>query len=350
MTEKEYDATEKAVLNKHHVPIRELHTKNNPSTAPKGHVLWEKSKTKVVPAVIRFAETASQFTIHIEPQKIWVGKPYQLLGSPKLDEWRQEDEPTSIFRSEPGIVFEEGTTTAFEVKFDTTSWPWGIKSPQGDQDRISFQLCFSGDSTDDTLPRHFALKPVPIEIYAVHDTLPPYLVQSGIPLQLLQTFCLSKEKAKVRSRQDWITWVTRVCHGSQNPKTAENQSTSDCVIKYNVWNGAPSFTYENGVDFDLDAWVRAKNGGENGLGHSLTNCYDQAGIVQIVFSLGLKYDEITWEFMQPYGYIKETQLVDWGPCNSPMFHGNRNRQIFEEGQGYDRTPFGSHVFLSIGET
>jgi hypothetical protein len=37
------------------------------------------------------------------------------------------------------------------------------------------------------------------------------------------------------------------------------------------------------------------------------NCYDMAGIVQVVLSLFLNYNLVRWNFMQPYGWINTTR-------------------------------------------
>ena len=52
--------------------------------------------------------------------------------------------------------------------------------------------------------------------------------------------------------------------------------------------------------------------------------------------------------MQPYGYIKNTQLVGWGECDNPFFAGDQSEQIFKPRQGAQREPFKNHAFISVG--
>jgi hypothetical protein len=79
----------------------------------------------------------------------------------------------------------------------------------------------------------------------------------------------------------------------------------------------------------LDSWLddsTRKSGG------STVNCYDQAGIVQLATCLGVPSDRIKWLFKEPFGYIKETNLVGWGNTNNvrppfPPIHASTDNDI-----------------------
>ncbi|OAA33402.1 hypothetical protein AAL_00867 [Moelleriella libera RCEF 2490] len=53
------------------------------------------------------------------------------------------------------------------------------------------------------------------------------------------------------------------------------------------------------------------------------------------------------KFMRPFGYINDTNLIGWGPCNSPLTT-NRSK-FFQKSERNDpaRTGFGNHVFITI---
>jgi hypothetical protein len=105
--------------------------------------------------------------------------------------------------------------------------------------------------------------------------------------------------------------------------------------------------------------------------HKTVNCYDQAGAIQAL--CGAVGVAITWVYLEPYGYIKPTQLIGVGggaDCNNPFFMSNGSRRLMVgfdrdweqkgislydpylrfllENQWPDRTSFGNHAFGAIG--
>lgn len=107
---------------------------------------------------------------------------------------------------------------------------------------------------------------------------------------------------------------------------------------YDTTSGAPHFgTNYNGGTLDLGAYFSAPAG-------SIVNCYDQAGVVQVFLGgLGIT---TTWDFMQPYGFITQTNLIGVGQCNNPFYVGNGTTPIIGINDP-NRTGFGNHAFVAV---
>ncbi|KAH7198910.1 uncharacterized protein B0J16DRAFT_392731 [Fusarium flagelliforme] len=78
----------------------------------------------------------------------------------------------------------------------------------------------------------------------------------------------------------------------------------------------------------------------------LVNCFDQAAIVETVLGLGFSYKRLHWEVMAPFGYIDE-DFTGWGSTNSPFFEGDTQNIRFKNVGDPMRTPFRTHVFITI---
>jgi hypothetical protein len=77
------------------------------------------------------------------------------------------------------------------------------------------------------------------------------------------------------------------------------------TFRYDNVRGATRYTQGLGGSCRLDQYFRE-------LEYSTVvtiNCYDMAGIVQVVLSLFLNYNLVRWNFMQPYGWIDTTRWV-----------------------------------------
>ncbi|MGB4574000.1 MAG: hypothetical protein WBI79_03255, partial [Kiritimatiellia bacterium] len=80
---------------------------------------------------------------------------------------------------------------------------------------------------------------------------------------------------------------------------------------------------------------------------NIVNCYDQAsGVCALGTLLGI---DVTYRFMDPFGYINTVNLVGEGNCNNP-FYGNPNitgGKIADSNQvEYVRAAFGNHAFAN----
>jgi hypothetical protein len=83
---------------------------------------------------------------------------------------------------------------------------------------------------------------------------------------------------------------------------------------HSQWHGSNSYAGGGyGNSFHLDSWLDDYN--KKAAGNTV-NCYDQAAIVQLTTLLGVPDGRIRWMFKEPFGYIKDTDLVGWGETNN----------------------------------
>ncbi|KAM0420140.1 hypothetical protein ACHAPD_003709 [Fusarium lateritium] len=196
-----------------------------------------------------------------------------------------------------------------------------------------------------------------LEVYAIYPIQPQFFLKEGIPIDLLRLFVPNVSTGpteKLQTEQDWISWVTNVCHGKQDPKTAPGQLRPDSTkhwLRYNVWDGQFSFIDESGGKFSLMGWLNTYKDHQSDSTKTLrlVNCFDQAAIVETALSLGLSYTRLHWEVVAPFGYIN-ADLTGWGSTNSPFFEGDKQNIKFGNVADPMRTPFRSHVFITISAT
>ncbi|KAG9503367.1 hypothetical protein J7337_006212 [Fusarium musae] len=195
---------------------------------------------------------------------------------------------------------------------------------------------------------------VEMELYLLGYQLPPYF-DDKVPLLLLRMFVGAATLQKVRTAQQWVALVAKICHGSARPETGEPVETQNHWLKYNTMGGGSYFLipktqndYINyGGSFLLSAWLDAYRNFKKTGCFSVVNCYDQAGAVEVAASLGVSYSCFAWEYHQPYGFItKDTELVGWGRCNNPMFEKIPKNKLLENNMDPSRTIFGNHAFIS----
>ncbi|KAL9036280.1 MAG: hypothetical protein Q9214_006208 [Letrouitia sp. 1 TL-2023] len=162
-----------------------------------------------------------------------------------------------------------------------------------------------------------------VEIYGLSSYLPPFFKNPGTPVKFLRYIALPEPKTDYRS------WVATTC-------------MTDFWFRYDTFNGKPRFASSpTGVGYKFNYWLST-------IFTRLTvNCYDQAGIVQLAYSLQVGNPQNTWAYMAPYGFINKTQLVGEGQSNNPFY---RQQLAIRCIDGYDprRTQFGNHAFIISG--
>ncbi|HLL55494.1 MAG TPA: hypothetical protein VK447_18185 [Myxococcaceae bacterium] len=73
-------------------------------------------------------------------------------------------------------------------------------------------------------------------------------------------------------------------------------------------------------------------------------CYDQASAVQtFCAAMGVSAE---WNYMEPFGFIKEVNLVGVGLCNNPFFRSNGTDKLISR-RDPRRTGFGNHAFCKL---
>jgi hypothetical protein len=168
-----------------------------------------------------------------------------------------------------------------------------------------------------------------IELFFVLAT-PDSKYTPGVWVEALRLVCLRGPVTGVGVKEDVraVGSITRYCH-------------TDHKMRYDTVEGGPKFGVGGrGGDFQLwDYLHRAR---------TTVNCYDQAGAVQSLSGcLGIFP---TWIYMDPYGFIQQTNLVGVpGGCNNPFFDDWRNTRTPLTAQNDPRrSGFGNHAFIEHG--
>lgn len=85
------------------------------------------------------------------------------------------------------------------------------------------------------------------------------------------------------------------------------------------------------------------------IGHPsfVLNCYDAAAVLQ--YLLQQAGVNTQYCYLQPFGYLRETNLIGRGPCNNPFYASSGGPQVIGVNDRH-RTAFGNHAFISLTDT
>jgi hypothetical protein len=163
-----------------------------------------------------------------------------------------------------------------------------------------------------------------LEVFVVLDTPSSFYNPPGVWAEVLRFLCQKVGITGLRTPADVNARVTAYCHGSHG-------------LKYDTRRGAAHYgVYNDGGDFKLARYIGAAS--------KAVNCYDQAAAVQsLCGAVGVR---TTWYFLQPFGYIKTTNLVGVGACNNPFFESNGTTPVVATDDPL-RTAFGNHSFCGF---
>jgi len=208
----------------------------------------------------------------------------------------------------------------------------------------------------------------PIEVY-YFDSIPAYLDKSGIPLALLRlenylpAWMRTSGFTKPSGDIEMIDWPSFVVQSVFNDNQLEYEQWGG-MCRYTSWDSFETlegtFTKNSGLDFWLDLWTLDKARAEPGTTLAV-NCYDLAGLCQVLISLGIDSStaNVRMKYMAPYGFIQATHLIgrNQNPadpanpenlCNNP-FYGNpayAPQKLVPDDSPW-RSAFGNHMFLTI---
>ncbi|CAG9942546.1 unnamed protein product [Clonostachys rosea f. rosea IK726] len=213
--------------------------------------------------------------------------------------------------------------------------PWGLKG------KIQWSLILSGYGD-----RRLQLAETDVELYFVAVAKLPKVLFRGMPVSFFRRFLLPlrlmTEDHDIKTFQDekigrnirdneqgWLDYVIDKLHHQPS-------------IKYDSWASNNSYFQGGESPLAFDHWV---NDCDEKAKHTL-NCYDLAALVSVIVPLGITNPQhsLQMKHMAPFGYIYETNLIGWGPCNSPLT--TRGSQVLGANDE-KRTGFGSHIFMTI---
>ncbi len=157
-----------------------------------------------------------------------------------------------------------------------------------------------------------------LEIYWIYGS-PGIMYKKGVwveVLRLLINLC-----AGLQDQEKIIQRIVNYCHAWTPLHYDSEAAASQYTEAY--WGGY----------FKLRAFL--------GQAYSLCNCYDQAGALQtLIGALGI---ELTWIYMNPFGFINKTSLIGRGESNNPVFLRDLTPEIVAKNYP-KRTQFGAHSF------
>jgi hypothetical protein len=159
-----------------------------------------------------------------------------------------------------------------------------------------------------------------LELFVVLDT-PSSFYASGVWVEALRFDCDKIGLTGMKTNEDVASKVTTYLHGSHG-------------LTYDTMSGAPSYGVSyNGGAFLLDSYLKAAL--------TVVNCYDQAGGIQSLCGAVGVY--LTWYYLEPFGYLKTSNLIGVGSCNNPFFKSNGSKALVAAADP-KRTGFGNHAF------
>ena len=172
------------------------------------------------------------------------------------------------------------------------------------------------------------LKTVPmnstlVELFFTLETpIAVFQNRKGVWAEALRFLCAKANVVGKQTPQAAASAITTYCHGKHG---LLYDSAGGGRSRYNVRSKGGEFALENYL-------LRTRQ---------TANCYDQAAALQALCgSVGI---ELSWIFLDPYGYINKTNLLGYGDCNNPFFASDGSPKVVDVNDR-QRTPFGNHAF------
>lgn len=168
-----------------------------------------------------------------------------------------------------------------------------------------------------------------IEVFWVNISSSTYV--KGIPVEALRKI-YSGHKTEVK--QSFRLLINQHVQNIFN-RVPPSYDTNNGAPRYITWNSWDNITLDyNYYQYEHSAGLNVR-----------LNCYDAASILQYEMRID-GYQNVQYCFMQPFGYLKLTDLIGVIVCNNPFFEGNGTDPYINE---YDvrRTAFGNHAFVEV---
>lgn len=249
-------------------------------------------------ASVDVSQTMTKLAVTLAPDSNYSSVAFQLIGDLR---------GVAIINASPCYVGKENTVL---LNAKHVGVPWGYA---GD---IQWKLVNPNTKAMSLLNK------TRVEIYGLSSYLPAFLKNPAVAVEFLRYMALPEPKP------DYRHWVATTC-------------MTDFWFRYDTFSGRPRFTMSSwGGSYKFNAWLSTM------FTRVTVNCYDQAGIVQIANCLKEGNPANTWALLEPYGYIKKTQLVGQGQSNNPFFQQQLAIRCIDE---YDprRTRFGNHAVIVL---
>jgi hypothetical protein len=168
-----------------------------------------------------------------------------------------------------------------------------------------------------------ALNGTRVEVFFIYAN-PHKAYKDGVWVEALRFLATRPLLRGTGKPADAAAKVVRYCHGHHG-------------LKYdNLGGGGSQYGVSNdGGTFRLSGYMERDE--------EYANCYDQAGAVESL--CGAAGIIVEWIYLEPYGFMKPTNLLGYGLCNNPFFMRSSDKivGINEE----SRWPFHNHAFSRL---
>lgn len=187
-----------------------------------------------------------------------------------------------------------------------------------------------GDASWSVEMPKFGIKPLAkktrLEVFFLLD-VPAAIYSDGVWVEALRLGFKNAKVAGAVEQKSVISAITSYCHSGHG-------------MKYDTKTGSPHFGggATGSARFQLMSYIERVP-----LTANTVNCYDQAAAVEAL--AGAFGAETEWRFIEPFGFIRPTDLVGVGKCNNPFFDLNGSKPL--EFDPAKRKGFGNHAFVGL---
>lgn len=170
-----------------------------------------------------------------------------------------------------------------------------------------------------------AMETTRAELFFILDTpISVYQNHKGDWVEALRFVCEKAGVEDVKKKIDAAAKIDTYCHTGHG-------------LKYDTTSGGSKYNVKHdGGSFHLGDFLSKK--------YSRCNCYDMAAAISSLS--GAAGVELTWLFLQPFGFLKQTDLIGIGQCNNPFFASNGSAPIVAANDK-KRIAFGNHAFCEL---
>jgi hypothetical protein len=198
-----------------------------------------------------------------------------------------------------------------------------------------------------------------LELYILHDPLPYFFDNQGIPLSLLRWIPRALP-GWMKADQDWAFYITIALFTIP----FFEYETFKGVSKYTSY-GQPPYDFSVLHGLVINCWLELFLSDVNGAMERddktkyAINCYDMAALAQTFMTLGTDFTAIRAKYMEPVGFMLSTHLIGrkdtttsagknpTNLCNNP-FYGcpGYSKLMLCDVHDKNRSPLKNHMFLA----
>lgn len=289
-------------------------------------LIWNSKRTRQTPIPVAFdlsRKTPFALEVHLEAEEGALGAQYTLQAL-----------------SDTGVVLFSGKGTknarTITVHSETVPQTFG----QLHNNALNWQLISGKDEI-------IGLGTTWIRLFWVDlSNQPVSAFRRGTPVEALErvyassphTYCFPEDEVSALLKTDSRLYDT----GS-----IVNSVFNYVPPRYDIWQGAPHFVSLaggwNNIVLYYNAYVAAHTSNPS----SILNCYDAAAVLQ--YYLQLSSVATRYCYMNPFGYLRQTNLIGRGQCNNPFYGGSGGPAVINVTNNA-RTAFGNHAFVYLSST